>query len=535
MDGQTTFPDSRHAHNIACDVRLCTPEQIVGREVVPSVPSESSTAFARISVDGLQYSCIWPEAAAQTRRLSIAIVGWCSYAEYEIRICSKGAVSMWKKPTVILLIISFISVSPFAGSLASSASTIFEDFEDSATDSDKWLISVTGDGPQIAEESGQLIITVPADSKDAVDKTTFAAGYISRCTLRGDLDLQVDYSLRTWPYGNGVRVGLFLDSDQATPWQYKTIRISFGNGDFPGHPREAYLTAFTRVQGVTETEHLSGTLRFARSADSLTALFLDDGKWATIFTDPATEADLYFGVYVWSHDYAFTDQLIEVAFDNLIINQGELVCPDGVVTPTATSSPTPTATTESTPTPTVEATPTATLENTPTPTAEITPGPAAVSHVLHMPLVVSQPTATPTATPTLTATPTPSPEPTPTRNPNVLEDGYYMSSLDPSESGWIHFRVGAGGTRAGDAGFLIDGGTGATCRGTGFTFDTVATINNGYFGLVDLEALSRLIPPATLRCTATSPTTAECTASGGYSGVRGNCPRVTTTVTRQDY
>jgi hypothetical protein len=40
-----------------------------------------------------------------------------------------------------------------------------------------------------------------------------------------------------------------------------------------------------------------------------------------------TDADAYFNISAWSHDYAFTDQDVQIAFDNFVVNQGELVCP----------------------------------------------------------------------------------------------------------------------------------------------------------------------------------------------------------------
>lgn len=167
---------------------------------------------------------------------------------------------MRKKPSLILFVTILLAAS-LVGFLPSTLSVIFDNFDDNTADLTKWITSATGTAPTITEEQGRLQIAFPANSEDAPGQGYFGASYISVCQLHGDFDLQVEYLLLDWPPTNGVRVALSLDSNQSPPREYNAGRVSFGNADFPGEPREAYF--YGDVDIVTEivaTGHLSGTL-----------------------------------------------------------------------------------------------------------------------------------------------------------------------------------------------------------------------------------------------------------------------------------
>lgn len=223
--------------------------------------------------------------------------------------------------------LSAASSSPLA-----QAAVISDDFNDNAMNSGMWTAYVIGIGPTMAETNGQLEITIPATASDEPTRGAFSAGYSSICRLRGDFDIQVDYRLLTWPYGNGVRVGLTSDLGA-------TERVSFGNSlsDFPGYPREVYLTDFTLAAGynyvaVTPAsfDQTSGKLRLARTGTTVTGYYsLPGGQWISIgsFNGAQVSSDVRFNLHAWSHNYAFADQNVKVAFDNFVANQGQLACP----------------------------------------------------------------------------------------------------------------------------------------------------------------------------------------------------------------
>ncbi len=395
---------------------------------------------------------------------------------------------MQKNLTIILFIFSLILTWSLVGFSSSLLSIVFDDFNDNLTDPTKWLTSVVGDGPIISEEQGRLAITLPANSEDAPAQSFFGAGYLSICLLRGDFDLQVDYSLIDWPASNGVRVGLSLDSNSEPPRDYNVSRVSFGNMDFLGEPREVYFYG----DGITETQQLSGNLRIKRAGTLLTGYYMDGANWISLDAIQVTPADLHFGVSAWSHNYAFANQNVKMAFDNLTILDGEIVCPDGS-TPTAIPATTPTFV------------PTALPTDAPTNTPQ--------TSFVYLALVSKQPTATPTATstntPTKTPRPTETPTPIPTPEPSrpTLEDGDYQATISGDTNGWIHFRVTEHGTRASLAYFSFKVGN-PFCHDFGYTFYDPETIDNGKFHFfADAASLN---PNADMTCSSTSSTRASC-------------------------
>jgi hypothetical protein len=152
----------------------------------------------------------------------------------------------------------------------------------------------------------------------------------------GDFDVQVDYELLAWPFSNGVRIALSI-----LPGAGMMERVSFGgeDADFPGWPREVYLTSLgDGVQGITATADLSGKLRLVRAGSTVTGYCFSGGAWVPLHTfGSASTGYETLLLHAWSHDYCFGDQTVKVAFDNLIINQGQLWCP--YVPPQADAGP----------------------------------------------------------------------------------------------------------------------------------------------------------------------------------------------------
>jgi len=105
----------------------------------------------------------------------------------------------------ILLFIPAVSLSQTVDSGTEAAFSVTkDDFNDNKINSSLWKSYTVGSGPTVAERNKRLEITFPANSSGDL----FGAGYTTVCTLTGDFDIQVDYSLLTWPKENGVRVGM---------------------------------------------------------------------------------------------------------------------------------------------------------------------------------------------------------------------------------------------------------------------------------------------------------------------------------------
>lgn len=135
-----------------------------------------------------------------------------------------------------------------------------------------------------------------------------------------------------------------------------------------------------------------------------------------------------------------------------------------------------------------------------------------------MPTHTPTPTFTATLEPTATATNTPEPTPEPTVVQRWLEDGTYVfddGGLDEGDGAWIMFDVVDSGTRAKGAVFLIDKRrmnsiSRLHCYRNGFSFIDDDDIVNGEFEIVDWGYVGRAQPPPTIKCIATSPTSAWC-------------------------
>lgn len=221
-----------------------------------------------------------------------------------------------------------ITETPSITSLQTTGGIFFDDFGDDAINS-IWAATIFGSDPTVAETNQRLEITFPANSAG----DSFGAGYVSKCQLRGDFDIQVDYSLLVWPSSNGIRIGLGLGIANVVE------RVSFGIDDFPQYPREVYLTHFSNgVQAITSTNDQTGGLRLVRSGNSLTGYY-DSGTWTALNSAYVTTSDVPFSIRSWGHDRNFRDQGVKIAFDNFIVNQGQLICPYPMLIVSQTSSP----------------------------------------------------------------------------------------------------------------------------------------------------------------------------------------------------
>ncbi|MBI2010294.1 MAG: hypothetical protein HYS86_03935 [Candidatus Chisholmbacteria bacterium] len=213
-----------------------------------------------------------------------------------------------------------------------SSTLLKDDFNDNTINNALWTEAFLGTGPSISESNQRLEITIPGDSVDDPITEAFIAGYFSQCKFRGDFDIQVDYNLLVWPFKSGVRVGLVTKTGLLGNDVALVERIGFGAPtDFSGYPRDVYLTDFGGgIFTTVTTNDLLGKLRLVRNGNTLQGQYYnaDSGNWVTIDSHNRLPEEVSFGLLAWSHNNFFTDQNVLVAFDNFLINQGQLVCGD---------------------------------------------------------------------------------------------------------------------------------------------------------------------------------------------------------------
>ncbi|WP_319586312.1 hypothetical protein [uncultured Desulfobulbus sp.] len=219
---------------------------------------------------------------------------------------------------------AIIAFSIFAAAVTGHCS-IVDDFNDGAMNTTLWTTFIDGIGPSATEVPGCVVVTIPADAHEADDPHSFGGGFKSAKCLRGDFDIQIDYTLTEWPSGSGVRVGMGLFPAH-TGSLANVQRSSFGQVE--SGPIEAYATDYGGIGGGgVPTNHISGSLRFARVGNMLTAGVLVDSEWVEIYSAEFSTDDYYFAFTAWSHNYAFSHEPVEVEFDNFLMRYGELVDP----------------------------------------------------------------------------------------------------------------------------------------------------------------------------------------------------------------
>lgn len=212
--------------------------------------------------------------------------------------------------------------SVFFHSVQTRADFFFDDFNDNFIDPAVWTAYVYGSGPQIDETNQQLEMWMPSSSSGG----DFGVKLASNFLLHGDFDVQVDFRLLTWPYGNGVRMALGTNVVGLLPHP-GVERISFGYDDYPSYPREVYLTDFLDgVAGITETDDTAGKLRLVRTGSYQTGYYYSGGGWALIHTGPAPTEDVAIKVAAFSA-YQFMHWDVLGAFDNFTVNSGEIIWP----------------------------------------------------------------------------------------------------------------------------------------------------------------------------------------------------------------
>jgi hypothetical protein len=223
-------------------------------------------------------------------------------------------------------------------SVAVASSTSYDDFADNTIHTSRWTTVQMGSGLTIAAANQRLEINIPATAANDPSAGIFGAGLMSTCQIRGDFDLQATYQLLQWPTTNGVRVGLGAGAGRLFVDPTPIVERVSASTNYPDSPGEYYLTDFDDgVWGVTSTHDLTGTLRLVRSGSTVTGYRLAAGTWVVVHAGPMMTGDVRIALAAWSHDNLFAHQAVSLAFDNVVVNQGQLVCPD-TLPPTITIS-----------------------------------------------------------------------------------------------------------------------------------------------------------------------------------------------------
>ncbi|HTE20880.1 MAG TPA: hypothetical protein VK689_21150, partial [Armatimonadota bacterium] len=205
--------------------------------------------------------------------------------------------------------------------LPASAAVVSDDFNDNDLNEGLFTLGTLGTGPELEEREQRLEVRLPATSSGE----DFFYGVTTRPLFRGDLDAQVDFQMLDYPPANGVRLGIIIQGPEGGPTALQ--RTSFSERELSAGPREGYLLHSGDELEQHPSEDLAGKLRLTRVGTTVTGYFWDAATeaWVPFASLPGTDTNVHISLAVWSHDRAFADQDVRVAFDNFVVNSGQVV------------------------------------------------------------------------------------------------------------------------------------------------------------------------------------------------------------------
>jgi len=189
---------------------------------------------------------------------------------------------------------------------------INDDFDDNFLDPSLWseLVPPPGFSGNVSETNQQLEIT----AGPGVGGT----GVVSVCSVAGDFDVQVDFSLLSWPPNNAHNLRLGTTDLGEGPFGGVGInRSSFS---------EEYIMVFVDDAVQTPTTDTVGMLRLERTGSTLSGYFHDGIDWVLVGSGTTTTDPTRFNLDLGSGDPSAPGG-VTIAFDNFRVNAGIVECP----------------------------------------------------------------------------------------------------------------------------------------------------------------------------------------------------------------
>jgi WD40-like Beta Propeller Repeat len=190
-----------------------------------------------------------------------------------------------------------------------------DDFNDNVRDP-FWHV-IQDPGASVDETNGRVEISIAGSAEPGGPFNQIDGHYGSNCSLPGDFDMQVDYTLLQWPQGDGTFAALHSFFIGAF--------VSRHSDPFAGDRYAAFSgPAFT---GVSTTD-LAGSFRLVRYGDVLNAYYRSlGGAWVQLLSAPANPGEAVIGLGLFALAGQWAHQTASVAYDNFRLNSGGLICP----------------------------------------------------------------------------------------------------------------------------------------------------------------------------------------------------------------
>jgi hypothetical protein len=203
-------------------------------------------------------------------------------------------------------IITFVIFVILLATQVVAASVFIEDFNDNSINNELWIPSTYGSRTILQEQNQRLEIIFP---EEELDEWLLAGSYRSKFSLRGDYDIQIDYSM----FNGSV-------FDNGIVWLSVFDVVGRGNNIDVG---DGYAFA-NEIQQTTDT---SGKLRLTRKGDIATGYYYKNGEWISLGSrqTPLHDYSVSFGYNSNGYGYDLVSSPLSIALDSFIINEGQIV------------------------------------------------------------------------------------------------------------------------------------------------------------------------------------------------------------------
>ena len=194
-----------------------------------------------------------------------------------------------------------------------------ESFDNGAVDSSLWH-TISDPGGSIGVSGGRLVASISASAVPGGQYNQVDEHIGSQCSLNGDFDYQVDYSLVTWPDFGGFFATLsafFADG-----------AVARSSSPYNAPYNQQYQSWMTGGAGSFTTADTSGTFRLVRTNGILSSYVRSASvpDWRLVASGSAPSSTVY-GFGLSEPGNTFTHQDASVAYDNFRLNSGAVTCP----------------------------------------------------------------------------------------------------------------------------------------------------------------------------------------------------------------
>jgi DNA-binding SARP family transcriptional activator len=199
--------------------------------------------------------------------------------------------------------------------------TISDSFAGTQVDGTIWYEIETGTGWTLTQQNGYVEFAFTPDAAPGGQYDQFGGHLGSQCKFPGDFDATVDFSLPSWPAGNGVTVNLwaFVANTGWAAWRESSPQWGELYGSYTGPGASAGVAL----------DDASGSLRLVRANGVLTAYFLHRGVWEALSSSRETGlATIAIGAN-GSSSAGFAGGAVAVDFGDFVVSGDDPVCPAG--------------------------------------------------------------------------------------------------------------------------------------------------------------------------------------------------------------